>query len=86
MYRGNDLPSKLKRAKSGVRRDVERIDRSPKDSAGAEVLGIGSLFEESSPFRKCSDIDLAARGIPQTCFPILSEGEEQSPFSIDLIP
>jgi hypothetical protein len=40
MYRGNDLFSKLKWAKSGVRRDVERIDRYLKDSAGAEVFGI----------------------------------------------
>jgi len=68
MYRGNGLFSKLKWTKSGVRRDVERIDRSLKGSAGAEVFGIGSLFEESSPFCKCSDIDLAARGIPADMF------------------
>ena len=45
-------------------RDAKRIADYLADEYGAEVWGIGSLFEELRPFRQRSDIDLAASGIP----------------------
>jgi hypothetical protein len=70
-----------------ARRDAQAIARFLKDRYGAEVWGIGSLFEELRPFRKGSDIDLVARGIPsERFFEVLAEGEDQTSFSVDLIP
>jgi predicted nucleotidyltransferase len=72
---------------SGARRDAENIARFLKDRYGAEVWGIGSLFEELRPFRKGSDIDLVAKGIPtDRFFEVLAEVEDQTKFSVDLIP
>ena len=72
---------------AGARRDAESIARFLKERYGAEVWGIGSLFEEFRPFRKDSDIDLVAKGIPaDRYFEILAEVEDQTSFSVDLIP
>ena len=72
---------------SSARRDAENIARFLKDRYGAEVWGIGSLFEELHPFRKGSDIDLVVRGLPtDTFFEILAEVENQTEVPVDLIP
>ena len=72
---------------SGARRDAESIARFLKDRFGAEVWGIGSLFEELRPFRKGSDIDLVAKGIStDRFFEVLAEVQDQTQFPVDLIP
>jgi hypothetical protein len=72
---------------SGAKGDAERIARFLKDRYGTEVWGIGSLFEEMRPFRKGSDIDLVARGIPKDrFFEVLGEVEGLTSFPVDLIP
>ena len=45
------------------------------------------MFEELRPFRKGSDIDLVAKGIPtDRFFKVLAEVQDQTQFSVDLIP
>ena len=89
----SDLIAHLRRTRfspgdaSGARRDAQSIARFLKDGYGAEVWGIGSLFEELRSFRKGSDIDLVAKGIPaDRFFEVLVEVEDQTPFAVDLIP
>ena len=72
---------------AGARRDAKGIAGFLKDRYGAEVWGIGSLFEELRPFRRGSDIDLVAKGIPRDrFFEVLAEVEGSTSFSVDLIP
>ena len=72
---------------TGARRDAKGIARFLKDRYGAEVWGIGSLFEKLRPFRRGSDIDLVAKGIPRDrFFEVLAEVEGSTSFSVDLIP
>jgi hypothetical protein len=88
-----DLLAHLARTRFGpgdvqaARRDAEGIARLLKERYGAEVWGIGSLFENLRPFRRGSDIDLVAKGIPRDrFFEILAEVEGSTSFSVDLIP
>ena len=54
---------------------------------GAEVWGIGSLFEPIRPFRSTSDIDLVAQGIPAEQFiSALTAANEMTGWNVDLIP
>jgi hypothetical protein len=89
----SDLIAHLQRTRfspgdaSGARQDADRIAKFLKDRYDAEVWGIGSLFEELRPFRRGSDIDLVAKGIPaERFFEVLAEVEVQTAYSVDLIP
>jgi hypothetical protein len=72
---------------AAARRDAERIAGHLKKRYGAEVWGIGSLFEKLRPFRIDSDIDLVARGIPRDrFFDAVAEVESLTRWDVDLIP
>jgi hypothetical protein len=88
-----DLLSHLKKARfsegdvRAAHADALRIATCLKEHYGAEVYGIGSLFETIRPFRKGSDIDLVARGIPKAeYFDALAEVQAMTDFGVDLIP
>jgi hypothetical protein len=67
--------------------DAERVAAVLKERFGAEVWGIGSLFEHIRPFRKGSDIDLVVKGIPKDrFFEALAEAAKSTSFAVDLIP
>lgn len=70
-----------------ARRDAEGISAILRERYGAEVWGIGSLFDGLRPFRRDSDIDLVVRGIPKDMFfKALADAEGAAAFPVDLIP
>lgn len=70
-----------------ARADASRIAAYLRDRYGAEVHGIGSLFEDLRPFTQRSDIDLVVRGLPRgRFFGILGEIDALSRFEVNLIP
>jgi len=72
---------------AAARRDAEAIAAFLKSRYGAEVWGIGSLFEKVRPFRKGSDIDLVAEGIPKgSFFEALAQAQGLTSFDLDIIP
>ena len=72
---------------AGARRDAQRIAAYLQDAFGAEVWGIGSVFEALRDFRTGSDIDLVAKGIPAARFlDALATAEGMTTFDLDLIP
>ena len=89
----SDLLDHLRRTRYGpgdsvsARRDAQAIADMLKERHGAEVWGIGSLFEPGRPFRKGSDIDLVVRGVSKDCFfEALAEAQALTDWSLDLIP
>lgn len=57
------------------------------EECGAEVYGIGSLFEPDRAFGPRSDIDLVARGIPpERFFSITARAALLTQFDVDIIP
>jgi len=48
--------------------DARRITRMLEAVYGAEVYGVGPLFESPRTFRTSSDIDLGVKGIPANRF------------------
>jgi predicted nucleotidyltransferase len=74
-------------AAEGARADAARIAAFRREHNGAEVLGIGSLFEGLRPFTSTSDIDLVVRGLPRNRFlGILAEIDALSRFEVNIIP
>ena len=72
---------------AAARADAERIAAYLRDRYGAEVIGIGSLFDPARPFLQRSDIDLVVSGIPTgRYFAALSEAADLTRFHLDLIP
>lgn len=67
--------------------DARRVASLLKSTYGAEVFGVGSLFESPRPFRKNSDIDLVVKGVPPGRFIEASvQADGMSRFEINLIP
>ena len=72
---------------AGARLEAQRIADYLEASYGAEVWGIGSLFEGIREFRQGSDIDLVAKGIPGGRFlDAMVAAEAMTTFNLDLIP
>ena len=70
-----------------ARVDADRIAKYLKDEYGAEVYGVGSLFESPRPFRKDSDIDLVVKDLPSKHFlEAYDRADEMSQFMVNLIP
>ena len=70
-----------------ARAAASRVADVLKKQYGAEVYGIGSLFESIRPFMNSSDIDLVVKGIPAKKFIRASaEAVESSDFEVNLIP
>ena len=68
-------------------KDASAVARFLHENYGAEVYGIGSLFERSRSFSKRSDIDLVVKGLPKDrFFSILAEVGELTRFQIDIVP
>ena len=54
---------------------------------GAEVYGVGSLFNHDGNFTEASDIDLVVKGLPSDRFyAILVRLDEMTSFKLDIIP
>jgi hypothetical protein len=67
--------------------DAKKIAASIKEACGAEVFGVGSLFESPRPFRKDSDIDLVVKGLSaDEFFRISAKVDGMSSFEVNLIP
>lgn len=67
--------------------DARRIADYLKNTYGARVFGIGSLFERGRRFTPRSDIDLVVRGLPDgVYFKASVEASRLSGFRLDLIP
>ena len=70
-----------------ARADATRIAAYLRERYGADVHGIGSLFEGLRPFTSKSDIDLVVRGLPRNrFFGILGEIDALSRFEVNIIP
>ena len=67
--------------------DARRIAVHLKSEYGAEVFGVGSLFESPRPFTRKSDIDLVVKGVPPEQFiRVSADMDGMSQFEINLIP
>ena len=67
--------------------DAKRIAAFVKEICGAEVFGVGSLFESPRPFTVNSDIDLVVKGVPEDeFFRISAKVDAMSSFEVNLIP
>lgn len=70
-----------------AKEDAYAVARFLKDTYGARVYGIGSLFDQAQSFSKTSDIDLVVIGVPKKrFFAICAEAQELTQFNIDIIP
>ena len=68
-------------------KEASAVARFIRGKYGAEVYGIGSLFEPERSFSKKSDIDLVVKGLPEDrFFSICAEAAELTRFSLDIIP
>ncbi len=67
--------------------DARSISSWLKTTYGAEVIGVGSLFESPRPFRKDSDIDLVVKNLPpEHFFRAYDAVDAMSDFDVELIP
>ncbi len=67
--------------------DARRIADYLKTTYGAEVIGVGSLFESPRPFLRTSDIDLLVKNLPpEHFFAAYEKVDAMSDYDVDLVP
>ncbi len=82
-----DLERSSARMEKQALADAHKITEYFKEECGAEVFGIGSLFEEPLLFKIGSDIDLIVKGIPPDQFlSITANASIMTRFGLDIIP
>lgn len=76
-------PGDRAQAQADARAIADHLERQ----YGARVVGIGSAFAESRPFRRTSDIDLVVEGLPaREFYRACAQASEMTRFHLDVIP